>query len=339
MTYYEGYVTDDRGVRNFMFMRTFQTGLDIQFRYLNNKPDIPAQILRAGLMYRNAKVDQEPENFTQRELYLTAAAQIGISRHISLDGKGYLGILDAGGEFRLEANARLSLFKDARTWAQWVIYQRQPNLTESRLFISQQPVWNFDFNNLALSSLSFHYDHPSLRLKLHGGFHLISNLIYYDEQRIPQQLGSTAEVLQLSAQKEFVFGPLGVMGHLMFQEYDADQIALPHLIFTGQIFYTGKWFKQRLLVRTGLDVLVTDTYQGVSYFPVTGQFYYDPAFDIAQYPAVDAFFSLQVRDFFKAFAKLENVTAYLTDDHFVEVAGYPHFETYFRFGLWMRLFN
>jgi hypothetical protein len=164
-------------------------------------------------------------------------------------------------------------------------------------------------------------------------------MIYFDASRMPQQLGQTVEILQMSASKEFRFGPFGVYGHLMLQEYDAAQVALPHLAFNGQLFYAGRWFKKALLVRTGVEVLVTDAYNGVSYFPGTGQFYFDDTFLIPQYPALDIFFSMQVKDIFKAFIKLENATAIVSEDHFVQVYDYPQFETYVRFGLWMKLFD
>jgi hypothetical protein len=54
---------------------------------------------------------------------------------------------------------------------------------------------------------------------------------------------------------------------------------------------------------------------------------------------MDVFFSMQVKDAFKAFFKLENFTSYFRDDHFFQVHYYPQFDAYFRFGLWMKLFD
>jgi hypothetical protein len=164
-------------------------------------------------------------------------------------------------------------------------------------------------------------------------------MIYYDAERKPKQLDESVELLQMSVSKEFRLGPIGILGHLMLQEYDVAEVGLPHLVFNGQLFYSGRWFKKNLLVRTGLDLMVTDTYTGTSYFPVTGQFYFQNDFEIPQYPAVDVFFSMQVRDVFMAFGKIENITAFIKDEHYVEIAGYPQFEGYFRLGLWMKLFD
>lgn len=337
--YYGAFVTDDRGIRNFVSTKTFDTGLDMQFRYLPTRIGIPAHLLRAGVQYRTTELDQEPLQSTVDELFLNVEGRLGISRRIAIDGNGYIGLLDATGEYKLDAYARLQLFKDAQTWGQLLLYQRKPTLLESRLFVDQISVWATDFKKMSLSSLQFHYVHPSIRLRLHGGAHLISNLIFFDAERMPQQLSRTVEVLQVSATKEIQLGPLGILGHLMLQEYDADQIALPHLIVQGQLFYTGRMFKKNLLVRTGFDILMTDSYTGVSYFPVTGQFYYSDTFRIPQYPSLDFFFSMQVLDVFKAFIKMENITSFIAKDHFVQVAEYPQQEKYFRFGLWMKLFD
>lgn len=335
--YYAPFVTDDRGMRNFVGLDILDNRVDVQFRYHDNGSGIPSQILRGGIQFRRIKVNQEPLKDKVQELFVNFAGQLGISKSIALDGDGYIGLVDATENYRLQANARLKLFKDARTSASLVLYQRKPDLTEQRFFVNQIAVWQNNLRNVNLSSLHFNYDHPSLRLRLHGALHTLSNMIYYDSLRLPQQLGLSVELLQLSASKEINLGPLGVFGHIMLQHYDAEEVALPRLILQGQLFYTGRWFKKRLLVRTGLDFLMTDTHPGVSYFPVTGQFYYDPAFSISQYPAVDVFFSMQVKEIFRAFLKMENVTSLVSENHFVQVAGYPHFVRYFRFGLWMKL--
>jgi hypothetical protein len=239
----------------------------------------------------------------------------------------------------LEVNARLRLFKDAITWGQLQLYQRNPNLLESKLFIDQLLVWSNEFENLSLSSVEFNYEHPSFRMKIHGAAHVLSNYIYYDAARRPVQLDRTVEILQVSGSKELSLGPIGVLGHLMLQEYDANEIALPNVVFNGQLFYTGRMFRKNLLVRTGIDILITSSYTGVSYFPVTGQFYFSDVFEIPQYPALDIFFSMQVKDVFMAFVKVENITALTRDDTFIQIADYPQFETYFRLGLWMKLNN
>jgi hypothetical protein len=270
---------------------------------------------------------------------LNVAGQLGISRQITLDGTGYLGIADASGEYRLNVFARLDVFKDAKTWGAMRLYQRRPSLTESLLYVNQIEVWRTDFKNVSLSSLEFHYAHPSIRLKLQGAAHLLSNHIYFDAARKPQQLDRDVEVLQVSVSKELNLGPIGLLAHVMLQEYDINELALPHLIVNGQLYYSGRLFKKTLLVRAGVDLLVTDTYSGVSWFPVTGQFYYDENFSIAQYPALDVFMSMQVKDIFKAFVKFENATVFLSQDHFFQVTDYPQFEQNFRFGLWMRLFD
>jgi hypothetical protein len=156
---------------------------------------------------------------------------------------------------------------------------------------------------------------------------------------MPVQLDRKAEILQMSASKEVNLGPIGLLAHLMLQEYDVNEIALPHLIFNGQLFYSGRLFRKNLLIRAGVDFLMTDTYTGVSWFPVTGQFYYDENFSISQYPALDVFFSMQVKNIFKAFVKMENATVFISENHYYQIRDYPQFEQNFRFGLWMKLFD
>ena len=116
-------------------------------------------------------------------------------------------------------------------------------------------------------------------------------------------------------------------------------MGLPTWIGEIQAYYTDYWFKDNLQVRTGIDLRITNAYDGVSYFPVTGQFHLNDAFQIDQYPAIDLFFDFQVRKSFRAFFKIENASAWFVNDVYANIAGYPQFDSYFRFGLWMRLFN
>lgn len=338
--YYGAFVTDDRGIRNAIYTNTLDNALDLQFRYHSHDKDIPAHLLRTGIQYRRTGLDQEPLESTVHEIFFNAAGRLGISRMISIDGRGYLGILDAAGEYRLDATARLRLFKDAQTHAQLILYQRNPNLTERRVFINQSPVWSNDFSNIALSGVRLSYLHPSFRLRIVSAASVVSGLIFFDENRLPRQAENTVEILQLAVEKEVMLGGhLGIRGHVALQHFDLREIAVPRVSVLGQVYYTGRWFRQNLLVRTGFDLRTTTTYQGVSYFPVTGQFYTGESTMIPQYPAVDAFFSMQVKDVFMAFAKVENVSAFMRDDHFVQIADYPQFEGYFRFGLWIKLFD
>jgi len=336
---YAGFVTDERGIRNFISTKTLDNSLDIQFRYRGKSPGTPGQLLRVGLQLIRTRVDQEPREDRRQDIFLNASAQLGISPTVSLDGAGYLGVLDAAGTYGLKGNARLKLFRDARTWVNLTLYQRNPTLTESRVFVNQIPVWDHDFKNVALSTFQFYYIHPSLKIRMHGATHLLSNGIFYGADRMPYQFDQSIKIIQISAAKELLVGHLGLDAQLMWQKYDADELALPNLMFNGQLFYTGRWFKQQLLVRAGIDLLVTDDYPGVSYFPVTGQFYYQPDFPLTTYPGADVFFSMQVKDIFRAFFKVENVASYFRDDHYVQVNGYPRFAGYFRFGLWMKLFD
>ena len=104
---YYAFVTDDRGIRNFISTETLDNSIDFQFRYFTKAQGIPAHLLRAGLQLRHTTLNQEPEESKVTELFLNARGRLGISQKISLDGSGYFGFLDAAGEYRLEANARL----------------------------------------------------------------------------------------------------------------------------------------------------------------------------------------------------------------------------------------
>jgi hypothetical protein len=176
-----------------------------------------------------------------------------------------------------------------------------------------------------------------IRAYVYGGLQVIGNHIYYDIDRLPVQLSEAQDVWQVIASKEISLGKIGLQATAAFQEAP-DVLGLPTWIGEAQFYYTDVWFKGNMEVRTGVDLRVTDAYDGVGYFPATGQFHLEGQ-QIDQYPALDVFFDFQVRKSFRAFFKMENVTAFWNEDVYAHVVYYPQFRTYFRFGLWMRLFN
>ena len=166
----------------------------------------------------------------------------------------------------------------------------------------------------------------------------MSNHVYYDKDRMPVQVAAAQDIWQILVTKEFTVGKIGLHATAILQE-SPEILALPSWIGEAQLYYTDHWFKNNMQVRTGVDLRITQAYDGVSYFPLTGQFHLDNTYKIDQYPALDLFFDMQIRETFRFYIKVENFSAWFIDDVYAHATLYPQFEGYFRFGFWMKLFN
>ena len=336
--YYGDFVLDDRGVRHFIDTRSIDNRLDLQFRFNASTQSTNQHLLKAGIQHRFTRLRQEPNEKRINETFLNATGRLWMTPNLSLSGNGYLALTGQLGDFKLTGRLEYASKSSNIFSAELTLYNRSPNVIEQRLFVAQLPVWETDLTDYTHSQLRLVGVLPALKLQFGGMLHLLNNAIYYDTGRKPAQLTGTNQVSQLYLQKAISIGKLGIDVTFALQQ-SPNELALPGWIAEGQLFYQDRWFKRRLLVRTGLDLRVTDSFRGVNYFPLTGQFHLDDSRQVEQYPAVDVFFDMQVKQAFRAFFKIENITSFLLNDPFIQVVDYPQFESYFRVGLWMKLFD
>ena len=340
LDYYGDFLVDARGARQYMSFHSFDNRADIQFRVQPPEApenDISQHLLRLGIQYRYTKLEQEPITRKMHEVFLNASTRITFTKHMDVRGAGYLQLTGQAGDFSLDGALRYRFEKFGRIDAQVSLYQRSPNVMESALYVTQTPIWTTDFKKPVYTRMGLLANFEKIRMYAYGGLQVIGNHVYYGEDRMPVQMTEAQDVWQLVVAKEVSLGALGLQATAAFQEAP-DVLRVPKWIGQVQIYYTDFWFKGNMQVRTGVDLRITDTFDGASYFPLTGQFHLSPV-QIEQYPALDVFFDMQVKQAFRAFFKLENVSSWFVDDIYANVVYYPQFDQYFRFGIWMKLFN
>lgn len=337
--YYSGFLTDDRGVRTFMYARTFANTFALQYRGLGQKAmSLPALRIRAGLGHRFIHVEEEPETNNLQELYLNGNAVFRWKNAFQLNAKGKLGFFDARSNYLLKGDLNY-MHQHLGTFTAFAwIYQRRPWLIEKSLFVSQQPVWDIALENPNYQGIGLTWKVPGWKMELTGSLQVLDNHIVYLSDKRPFQITEPEVILALQAQKGFRVGHFGLENRVFFQQYDNAYLALPSWMYKGELYYTGRWFRRNLQVRIGLDYRIFSSFPSSGYFPLTGQFFYTDESDIEPYHAFDAFFSMKIKAF-RVFAKLENIRSLWNDDVFYLVEDYPQFEGYFRLGLNMRLYD
>ena len=334
--FYEGFNVDDRGVRNFVGINTLENEAWIRWRLLGSSKK-PTGI-SAGITHRINRINQEPELYTTNEIFLNGKINIGLKDRVEISGDAYVGVLDALGEYKIEGLAALRAGNLGELEFGILSYQRKPNLLESRLYVSQQLVWDNDFSNI-----NYSHFYGLLRSKKFGltarlEWKVVDNFIYYDQQKMAQQINSSVSVRQILIQKDQQLGFAHVSALFALQQTDEDRLALPSWILQGSGYVTANLFKKKLKVRLGADVRITNSYSGVKYFALPGQFHLDNSREIPLYPAIDAYSVFNLGKL-QVFLKWENINAWWSDDVFLQVVDYPQFESYFRFGFYVPFFN
>lgn len=334
--------TDERGARHYIRYQKIENSFRLStFKLRKGKEDEPRSeqdLLEVGILHRIHFVNQEPRDSTINNVFVTGKWNISLGQHLRLETDGYLGLIGATGDYRVNGNLLIDLGKFGILKGEFINQLYSPTLIEHRFYVSQEPIWKQDFNQTLSTTIGGSYRIPKLDVSLTARYNLINNYIYFDTTGVSQQTSTPISIIQFIAQKDFRLWKFHLDNLVAFQKTSEDFIRLPQIFGKHSLYYAGKWFRV-LDVRLGVDARYTDAYYANYYNPVTGQFQLQNSRQIPFYPALDGFFSMQITKF-RAFVKLENFAKVQKDAGlFYQTAYYPNVDSAVRIGIKWRLVN
>jgi hypothetical protein len=296
---YGDFMVDERGLRHYVAYRAIENTLKIRLAYMGN--------LDVGIRHKLFFVDQEPQDTTINNLFLTGDWQLDIPNdNFGLNVKARLGLLDNGADYLLDANAFLNIKKIGRLDAQLISQRYSPSLIQHRTYISKQEIWNNDFSKPIETSLIARLFIPKTKTTVHFQNHLINNLIYMDSLGLPRQESRAVNILQFLVSQNFKFKAFHFDNTVGFQQVsNSEVLRYPSLVSKHSLYFEGFIFKRAALVKLGMDIRYNSSYYADDFQPATGQFFLQNHTNISPLPIVDFFFSTKVQTF-RLFAKVEN---------------------------------
>lgn len=339
---------DDRGLRHYLEHTKIENTISVSTFKLDkrntneNRARNQRDLLEVGATHTYHRLYQEPRDTFLNNLFLTGKWNFNPSPLLRLHTYAHLGLLDNGGDYRLNGELTLDLKKIGALTVTANNQLYSPNLLQETFYLSQQKVWRESFQKTLETNLSATYELPQFRLSVTGKYHLLNNYIYFDTLGLPQQTGIPISIAQLIVKKNFSVGPHFHLDNIVtLQEVSEDQIRLPSIFSKNSLYYSGKWFKV-LDVQLGFDLRLNDPYLPDYYNPVTGQFQLQNEQQVDWYPALDGFLNMRVKSF-RAFFKYENFTNVFTpedqDQLYYQTAFYAQPQSAFRFGIKWTLRN
>lgn len=334
-TYYGDLYADERGVRHFISNRVVENSFKINtFKARKHSQKVKSQrdLLQVGITHTFNKIDQEPVDTIVNNLFLTGKFDFTPSERLKIKTYAHLGLWDQAGDYHINGSLFFALKKLGQLEVKASQQLYEPNLLQTRLFVAEQEKWNQDWSKTLETHLSLTYAQTAWQLELTGRYTLLNNYIYYDTLAMPQQEGKPISIGQLIATKKFTLGKFHLDNMVVLQQVSESVLRLPDLFSKHSLYFEGRLFKNVLLARLGFDLRMNTAYFANAYQPLTGQFHLQDRQSINWYPAVDVFLNFKV-DRFRAFAKMENLTAYIEDNVYFTTPFYPQKEAYFRFGI------
>lgn len=150
---------------------------------------------------------------------------------------------------------------------------------------------------------------PQQRLRLSGGYYLMSNYTYFKDFFHAEQQSSLFTLLQLSLDKPFQLSRHWVwyLNATFQQATGPSPLNLPIVFVRSRFAYEGRPFKN-LNLTSGIDIRYTPPYNMDNYSPLLGQFFVQRQEKISNRPEIAAFLNFRIRTF-TAFARMENLNS------------------------------
>ncbi|MBN1118689.1 MAG: hypothetical protein JXA77_15870 [Bacteroidales bacterium] len=204
-------------------------------------------------------------------------------------------------------------------------------------YYSNYYIWENDFSFINRLSLSSKIASPSNKFELSGNYTLIRNYIYFTDST-PTVAENPINLMGLSLEKEFAVWKLHFFNRLHYQVSES-VVQIPKLIYYGSAYFDNTWtFKLtggKLQTMVGVDLSYTSLFYGYTYSPSWAIFYQQDERQIGNYPYVDIWGSIklkQTRFFFKYQHLNTNFDAWKRKDYYSAI-NYPAYPGTFIFGI------
>lgn len=275
---------------------------------------------------------------TQGENYVWVGAQLARrqGKIINYDATGRFGVL---GEAIGEVEATGNIYTHIPLWGDTLnvnAYGQFSNLNVPYLlkhYISNHFAWNNDFGKTRRLRVGGSINLPRTSTTLSAGVENVQNLVYFNEQALPTQCGSSVQVFSASLSQNFEFGAFNWQNKLTYQtSSDEAVVPLPKLAVYSNMFVRFK-VARVLDVQFGVDCDYYTKYKSVAYQPATMSFYNQQEYECGNYPFCNAYlnFKLSKTCFYVMFSHFNQ--GLFGGDNWFSMPGYPLNPRRFQLGL------
>ncbi|TGD79308.1 putative porin [Hymenobacter wooponensis] len=216
-----------------------------------------------------------------------------------------------------------------------------PTLTEQR-FEGNHDTWNNNFDNTQVQQVRGLVNQKlgNQHLQLVGTFANITNLVYYNEQAVPEQLDNARLVLSLTAQHKFNVGHLFVDNQATYTGVTGgtEGLRFPRLVGESRVYYQGYVFKKALFGQFGVQTYFQSRWKPYDYNPTTQQFFFQDHFTIRNTPIADVFLSADIKTV-NVFFKMAYVNQFLPQSGYFTTPYYAGLPRRLQFGIRWQFFN
>jgi len=333
-------------VGNYIFQQTISNkgGVVLQFvdSYDSTAIKFKNFVLDASVQFDYIQIEQNSERNTVKNLNLIGF----LSNHPSSDknllykAKAAFSFIDYNsGDLLFEGILGYRLGKFGTVEAVSAFQRYEPSWFYQNYSI-RDVAWDNDFGKVSQFQLGVDYSLSKYHVLLSGRFYNITNLLYSDALKLPQQFTGNTQAWVASVMKNFRWKGLGLDNTVRLQYFTgSDYIRMPNVWTWNSLFFDTKLFKGALQTRIGVDMNYNSNYYANGYFPLTGQFYVQDGQWLKFYPLFDVWTSFKIKTF-RIFLKVNHLNeGWFKQPNYYNFYEYAGTQRSFRIGLSWRFYD
>ncbi|MCK9320945.1 MAG: putative porin, partial [Bacteroidales bacterium] len=195
--------------------------------------------------------------------------------------------------------------------------------------------WENNFSKTNMFNTNLGYNHKE-KLAFNIGYFLLNDLVYINNNLLPQQTNKPTSIIQASLLHNLKLGIFNLKGVMTLQKLSSEEaIRVPVFQAKQGISINFKMFNQKLQTQVGFDFRYNTSYFADSFMPAMGAFVHQDKVKIGNYLFTDFFVQAQI-DRVKFFVALCHPYAGAFENNYYLTPHYPSEKLNLRYGVtWM----
>ena len=195
--------------------------------------------------------------------------------------------------------------------------------------------WENNFSKTNMFNTNLGYNHKE-KLAFNIGYFLLNDLVYINNNLLPQQTSKPTSIIQASLLHNLKLGIFNLKGVMTLQKLSSEEaIRVPVFQAKQGISINFKMFNQKLQTQVGFDFRYNTSYFADSFMPAMGAFVHQDKVKIGNYLFTDFFVQAQI-DRVKFFVALCHPYAGVFGNEYYLTPHYPSEKLNLRYGVtWM----
>ena len=195
--------------------------------------------------------------------------------------------------------------------------------------------WENNFSKTNMFNTNLGYNHKE-KLAFNIGYFLLNDLVYINNNLLPQQTSKPTSIIQASLLHNLKLGIFNLKGVMTLQKLSSEEaIRVPVFQAKQGISINFKMFNQKLQTQVGFDFRYNTSYFADSFMPAMGAFVQQDKVKIGNYLFTDFFVQAQI-DRVKFFVALCHPYAGVFGNEYYLTPHYPSEKLNLRYGVtWM----